>query len=86
MIASSAAPCKGPHNEAIPAEIQANGFAFEEAAIRTVLDEGPCSWSACNMKILSIVERIVGWMDHSDPGSLNIIIKKFSTKPSLESG
>ena len=41
--ASLAPPWYGPHKEPIPAAIQANGFANELPAIRTVEVEAFCS-------------------------------------------
>jgi hypothetical protein len=49
--ASLAPPCAGPHRQAMPAAMQANGLAPEEPASRTVEVEAFCSWSACRMKI-----------------------------------
>ena len=41
--ASFAPPCAGPHKQATPAAIAANGFAPEEPAKRTVEVEAFCS-------------------------------------------
>ena len=44
--ASLAPPCAGPHSEATPAAMHANGFACDDPAIRTVDVLAFCSWSA----------------------------------------
>src|SRR5207244_1261259 len=44
--ASVAPPCTGPHRQAIPAEMQAYGFAPDDPARRTVAVDALCSWSA----------------------------------------
>jgi hypothetical protein len=41
--ASLAPPCAGPHKHATPAAMQANGFAPDEPASRTVEVDGFCS-------------------------------------------
>ena len=51
--ASFAPPCAGPHKDATPAAIHANGFAPEDPANLTVDVEAFCSWSACRIKTLS---------------------------------
>lgn len=43
---SFAPPCRGPQRDAIPADIQAKGFAKELPAILTAVVEGPWSLSA----------------------------------------
>ncbi len=60
MTASLAPPCAGPHSEAMPAPMQANGLAPELPASRTVEVEAFCSWSAWRMKIFSIASEITG--------------------------
>jgi hypothetical protein len=40
--------------------MQANGFAPEEPAMRTVEVEAFCSWSACRMRILSSASARTG--------------------------
>ena len=52
--ASLAPPCAGPHRQATPAAIAANGFVPEEPHRRTVEVEAFCSWSACRMKMRSM--------------------------------
>ena len=52
--ASLAPPWAGPHRQAMPAAMQANGLAPVEPARRTVEVEAFCSWSACRMKMRSI--------------------------------
>ena len=51
---SLAPPCAGPHRQAMPAAIQANGLAPDEPARRTVEVEAFCSWSAWRMKMRSM--------------------------------
>src|SRR6266480_4899286 len=58
--ASLAPPCAGPHKEAMPAAMQANGLAPLDPALRTVAAEAFCSWSACRMKRRSIARARVG--------------------------
>ena len=58
--ASLAPPCAGPHRQAMPAAMQANGLAPDEPAMRTVEVEAFCSWSACRMKILSSASASTG--------------------------
>ncbi len=52
--ASFAPPCAGPHRQATPAAIAANGLVPDEAHSRTVDVDAFCSWSACRMKMRSI--------------------------------
>lgn len=79
--ASFAPPCNGPHNEAMPAEIQAYGFANELDAILTVDVDAFCSWSACKIRILSNAStNISGILNDFKLLSANNIYKKFSTK------
>lgn len=49
--ASFAPPWYGPHNDPIPAAMQANGLARELPAILTVEVEAFCSWSAWHIQI-----------------------------------
>ena len=51
--ASLAPPCKGPHKEVKPVDIDANGFTPDDAANLTVDVDAFCSWSACKINILS---------------------------------
>jgi len=41
MHSSVAPPCWEPHNDPIPADIQANGLAREDPAILTAVVDGP---------------------------------------------
>src|SRR6266853_725873 len=80
--ASLAPPCAGPHNEAIPAAMQANGLAPLDPALRTVAVDAFCSWSACRMKMRSIARARVGLTFISSQGTANAIWRKFSAYPS----
>ena len=76
--ASFAPPWEGPHRLAIPAAIQAKGFAPEEPAKRTVEVEAFCSWSACKIKILSNARTNTGFGLYSSHGVANIMCIKFA--------
>src|SRR2546423_4711124 len=76
--ASLAPPCAGPHKQAIPAAMQANGLAPEEPASRTVEVDAFCSWSAWRMKIRSMALLSVGLGFQSSHGTENIMRRKFS--------
>src|SRR5450432_3340048 len=78
--ASLAPPWAGPHRQAMPAAIQANGLAPEEPAILTVEVEAFCSWSACRMKILSSASASTGLILYSSQGTAKHILRKFSAK------
>src|SRR6478736_7008483 len=78
--ASLAPPCAGPHRQAMPAAMQANGLAPEEPAIRTVEVEALCSWSACRIKILSSAFARTGLILYSSQGTAKHICRKFSAK------
>src|SRR3979411_127351 len=80
--ASLAPPCPGPHRQAMPAAIQANGLAPEEPAMRTVEVEAFCSWSACRMKILSSASASTGLILYSAHGLAKHIFRKFGAKES----
>src|SRR6266581_2219964 len=80
--ASLAPPCAGPHSEAMPAAIQANGLAPLDPALRTVAVEAFCSWSACRMKIRSIARARVGLTLYSSQGTAKHMWRKFSAYPS----
>src|SRR3954454_25277137 len=80
--ASLAPPCAGPHRQAIPAALQANGLAPEEPAIRTVAVEAFCSWSACRMKILSSASASTGLILYSSQSTAKHMLRKFSAKES----
>src|SRR3546814_4813031 len=58
--ASLAPPCAGPHSEAMPAAMQANGLAPDEPDSRTVEVEAFCSWSACRIRMRSMARATVG--------------------------
>src|SRR5574337_1536287 len=76
--ASLAPPCAGPHSEAMPAAMQANGLAPVEPARRTVDVEAFCSWSACRMKIMSMARASTGLTLYGSHGTPNILCRKFS--------
>ncbi len=76
--ASLAPPCAGPHRQAIPAAMQANGFAPEEPASRTVEVEAFCSWSACRMKMRSSARTSTSFDLYSSAGTANIMRMKFA--------
>ncbi len=58
--ASLAPPWAGPHRQATPAAMAANGFVPELPHRRTVEVEAFCSWSACRMKIRSMARSSTG--------------------------
>src|ERR1700709_1992440 len=64
----------------MPAAMQANGFAPEEPAIRTVEVDAFCSWSACRMKILSSASASTGLILYSSHGTAKHMLRKFSAK------
>src|SRR5271169_6286405 len=78
--ASLAPPCAGPHRQAMPAAMQANGLAPEEPAIRTVEVDAFCSWSACRMNILSSASASTGLILYSSQGTAKHILRKFEAK------
>src|SRR6201987_116080 len=78
--ASLAPQCAGPHRQAMPAAMQANGLAPEEPAIRTVEVDAFCSWSACRMKILSSALARTGLILYSSQGTAKHMFRKFSAK------
>src|ERR1700688_4396530 len=78
--ASLAPPWAGPHRQAIPAAMQANGLAPDEPAMRTVEVEAFCSWSACRMKILSSASASTGLILYSSQGTAKHIFRKFDAK------
>src|SRR6516162_1229409 len=67
--ASLAPPCAGPHRQAMPAAIQANGLAPVDPASRTVEVEAFCSWSACRVKMRSIARDSTGLTLYSSQGT-----------------
>src|SRR3954451_17989354 len=76
--ASLAPPCAGPQRQAMPAAMQANGFAPDEPAIRTVEVDAFCSWSAWRMKILSSASASTGLILYSSHGTAKHMLRKFS--------
>src|ERR1041384_196121 len=80
--ASLAPPWAGPHRQAMPAAIQANGLAPDEPAMRTVEVEAFCSWSACSVKILSSALASTGLTLYSSHGTAKHIFMKFDAKSS----
>src|SRR5215468_9317889 len=80
--ASLAPPCAGPHRQAMPAAMQANGLAPEEPAMRTVEVEAFCSWSACRMKILSSASASTELTLYSSHGTAKHMCRKFAAKDS----
>src|SRR6202035_3501005 len=80
--ASLAPPWAGPHRQAMPAAMQANGLAPDDPAIRTVDVEAFCSWSACRMKILSSASASTGLILYSSQGTAKHMCRKFSAEES----
>jgi hypothetical protein len=78
--ASLAPPCAGPHREAMPAAMHANGLAWEEEAMRTVDVLAFCSWSACRMKIVSSAAAWTGLTVNSSHGVANIMWRKLAAQ------
>src|SRR5919202_1177414 len=76
--ASLAPPCAGPHSEAMPAAMQANGLAPDEPHRRTVDVDAFCSWSACRMKIRSSARTSTSLGSYSSHGVANIMRMKFA--------
>src|ERR1700752_2941111 len=79
---SFAPPCLGPHSEAMPAAMQANGLAPEEPARRTVEVDAFCSWSACRMKIRSMARVRTGLGFQSSAGTETHMRRKLSAEES----
>src|SRR3974390_689071 len=77
-----APPWAGPHRQAMPAAMQANGLAPEEPAMRTVEVEAFCSWSACRMRILSRASASTRMALVSSQGPAKHMLRKFSAKES----
>jgi len=61
ITASLAPPWAGPHRLAMPAAMHAYGFARLLPAILTVLVLAFCSWSACNMHMISTAFTILNY-------------------------
>src|SRR5450830_2075149 len=76
--ASFAPPWAGPHRQAIPAAIQANGLAPDEPARRTVEVEAFCSWSACRIRIWSRARTSTSLTLYSSHGLPNIMRMKLA--------
>src|SRR5471032_568606 len=76
--ASLAPPCAGPHRHAMPAAIQANGFAPEEPDRRTVEVDAFCSWSACRIRIRSRARTSTSLTLYSSHGLPNIMRMKLA--------
>ncbi len=74
--ASLAPPCAGPHRQATPAAIAANGLVPDDPHRRTVEVDAFCSWSAWRMKIRSIARTSTSFGAYSSHGVANIIRMK----------
>ena len=74
--ASLAPPCAGPHRQAMPAAMQANGLAPDEPASRTVEVEAFCSWSAWRMKIRRIACSMIGLTSYGSAGTPKVMRRK----------
>src|ERR1700730_1136271 len=74
--ASLAPPWAGPHRQAQPAGMEANGLAPEEPDSRTVEVEAFCSWSACRMKMRSIARARTALGLYSSHGTAKHMRKK----------
>src|SRR5262245_11067557 len=75
--ASLAPPWAGPHREAMPAAMQANGLAPDDPATRTVDVDAFCSWSACRMKMRSMARAMTGLDLYSSHGTAKHMRRKF---------
>ncbi|MNT82611.1 hypothetical protein D3C72_2223670 [compost metagenome] len=71
-----APPWAGPHRQATPAAIAANGLVPDEPHRRTVEVEAFCSWSACRMKMRSSARSSTGLTLYSSQGVPNIMRRK----------
>ena len=76
--ASLAPPCAGPHRQATPAAIAANGLVPDEPHRRTVEVDAFCSWSACRMKMRSSARTSTSLALYSSHGVANIMRMKFA--------
>ena len=74
--ASLAPPCAGPHRQATPAAMAANGLVPDEPHSRTVEVEAFCSWSACRMKMRSSARTSTSLTSYSSHGVANIMRMK----------
>ena len=61
----------------MPAAIQANGLAPEDPANLTVEVEAFCSWSACNINILSKASANIGLISYFSAGTEKPYLKNF---------
>ncbi len=61
----------------MPAAMQANGFAPDDPARRTVEVEAFCSWSACRMKMRSSARDNTGLTLYSSHGTEKHMRRKF---------
>src|SRR4029079_8417114 len=83
---SWAPPWAGPHRQAIPAAMHANGLAPDEPARRTVDVDAFCSWSACRMKMRSSARTSTSLTTYSSAGTANIMRMKLAEYESELSG
>ncbi len=74
--ASLAPPWAGPHRQATPAAMAANGLVPDDPHRRTVEVEAFCSWSACRMKMRSSARSITGFTTYGSQGVANIMCRK----------
>src|SRR4051794_41848877 len=80
--ASLAPPWAGPHRQAMPAAIQANGLAPEEPAGGTAEGGGFCWWGAGRMRVLWSASAGAGWILYSSQGTGKHRGRKLSAKVS----
>src|SRR5665213_361704 len=74
--ASLAPPCAGPHRQATPAAMAANGLVPDDAHMRTVDVDAFCSWSACRMRMRSSARTSTSLSRYSSHGVANIMRMK----------
>ncbi len=84
--ASLAPPCAGPHRQATPAAMAANGLVPLEAHMRTVDVDAFCSWSACRMKMRSSARTSTSLTVYASHGVANIMRMKFAAYERLFCG
>ncbi|GMA86042.1 hypothetical protein GCM10025868_12920 [Angustibacter aerolatus] len=84
--AEFAPPCSGPDRAWMPADTDANRFAWPEPTSRTVDVEQFCSWSACRMNSRSSAFVMAGSTSYGSAGKPNVSRRKFSTSPIELSG
>src|ERR1043166_2984418 len=80
--ASLAPPWAGPHRQAMPAAMQANGLAPDEPAMGTCEVEAFCSWPGCRMEILSSASASPGLILYASQGTAKHMCRKFSANES----